>query len=230
MKFKPIIICLLFAYVFPQPAHSDLIEYGSIAGDNVVFSNITETSATTDGPVYGSPTGVGDSISFIPFGFQALSSGGIDFEEGRLSFTVTANMGYEIESIELVEASSFFLFGDDSMVVSNLFGVVNANGSLFSQTESIELRADSFSNQNSFESGFAIQLPNVNQATFVLDSQIFAAALNTGSLASISKDALLIRVTARPVAVPEPTSSAVWAVLGVLCVLRRKQNRSRFCG
>ena len=210
-----------------DPAAADRIDYGSITGDTVVFSQIVETSSTTDGPVYGSPFGFEDTMSFVPFGFQATSFGTLDFEEGRLSFTVTANEGFVIESMELMQASSFLLFGDEAMVMSNLFGVVNADGHLFTASSSIEMRQDNFNNQNSFVTDLKIELPAVQEATVVLDSQILAAAFGPDALASISTDALLIRINTRSAAaIPEPTAAALVPLILATCWCRRRKSRT----
>ena len=223
MKFIHILICLVMVNAFANQALSENINYGDFDGETVFFSQITETSTTTAGPVYGTPTGLGDTLSFVPFGFQATASDDIDFQEGRLSFTVIADDGFAIESISILEATSFVLFGDDSMVVSNLFGVANADASLYSSNSSIAMYSDDFLNGNSFDSKMHIELPGVQQATFVLDSQILAAGIGSGTLASLSKDALVIRVNTRPlVVVPEPSSMFILSVVLSSVLYRRK--------
>lgn len=226
MKFVRLLSCvLLLLCALPDRSVADVTNYESFEGDTVVFGGIQETSTTSDGAVYGAPNGSGDAISFTPFGFSGFSDGELAFQEGRLSVDLTANDGYLIQSIEILEESSFFMFGDDSMVMSNMLGVANADGVLYSDSTSNEMHGNNFAGGNSFQSGFQIELPDVQSATFVLDSQIFAAALGEFDLASISKDALVVRVTTVPVSgVPEPTTTGLLMVLGIGFVSRRSSR------
>lgn len=223
MKFVRLFSCVLLLCAIPDLGVADLIDHGSVVGDTVFFGDIQEISNTYDGAVYGAPAGSGDTLSFTPFGFSGFTDGGVDFHEGRMSVNINANEGYLIQAIEIAEASSFFFFGEDSMVMSNTLGVASANGEIFSNSSSSEMHGDAFTGGNDFETIFSVELPDVESATFVLDSQVFAAALGEFDVASISKDALVVRVITVPTAgIPEPGMAGLFAIGALALVMARR--------
>ena len=216
--------CCAVVLTCASPIEADLYEYDPIEGETVTFSQIEEMSNTSDAPVFGSPFGSGDTVSFVPFGFQSFASGDLDFVEGRLRFDLTANEGFVITAIELVESTSFLLLGDDAMVLSNSFGIANSGGELFESNTTNIFYGDNVTGQNSFQSGFVMELPDVNTLTFLLDAQILASA-SSSQLASLSKDGIVLRVTTERVSViPEPSSSAC-LLLAFGCFAFKRKTR-----
>lgn len=96
------------------PVQAAQINYGSHAGTNVIFVNVTEdTGADEPLPLFGPPTVTGNSMDFNPTGFDAASSGAdSDLTISNLEFMVTAKSGSRIESITLSEAGDTTLAGN----------------------------------------------------------------------------------------------------------------------
>jgi len=61
--------------------------------------------------LFGTPTLVGDVLSFLPTGFSAQTAKGIDFTHSTFAFTVTAHDGFQLDSFDLSEGGSYLYFG-----------------------------------------------------------------------------------------------------------------------
>jgi len=90
------------------------INYGTFAGDNVNYVNVTEDSGADEPlPLFGAPTVTGDSIDFNPIGFDATSmNGGADITDSNLVFMVTSKSGSRISSVTFSEAGDTTLAGN----------------------------------------------------------------------------------------------------------------------
>lgn len=86
------------------------INYGNFSGTDFDFLNVTEDSTSGDPlPLFGAPTVSGNSLDFNPT-FSANSvGGGLDIVEGQLNFTIVANDGAVIDSLDFAEAGDYTL-------------------------------------------------------------------------------------------------------------------------
>ena len=99
------------------------INYGNVVGTNVTFGNVSETSTFGDPePLFGAPTGSGNSLLFSPTNFTAttLGAGGLDQTGALLQTVITATPLYTIDTLNFTE------FGD-----ATLLGVASAGTGVF---------------------------------------------------------------------------------------------------
>ncbi len=66
--------------------------------------------------LFGTPTLVGDTLSFTPVEFQAesLNGAGIDLTNNTVNVQVTAHSGYTFSSIDMIERGDYMLLGGGS--------------------------------------------------------------------------------------------------------------------
>jgi hypothetical protein len=64
--------------------------------------------------LFGTPTLVGDVLSWLPSGLNAHTAKGIDFAHATFAFTITAHDGFQLDSFDLHEGGSYFYFGGRS--------------------------------------------------------------------------------------------------------------------
>jgi hypothetical protein len=101
--------------LFSSITSAATIPYGNFAGATVMYTNVTETSATDPVPLFGAPMVVGDDLSFFDpgaapasLGFGAISAGGVgDVTDSFLSFGVMANPGFGVSSISFSEGGDY---------------------------------------------------------------------------------------------------------------------------
>jgi len=61
--------------------------------------------------LFGTPTLVGDVLTWLPSDFTAQTRRGIDITHSTFRFTVTAHDGFQLDSLALTESGSYFFFG-----------------------------------------------------------------------------------------------------------------------
>jgi hypothetical protein len=108
------------------------INYGTFAGSNVIYVDVTEDSGEDeDLPLFGEPTVTENSIDFNPVGFDASSmDGGSDITDSNLVFMVTAKSGARLQSLTFSEAGDTTLAGNVPMGSMNTASSVTATGVL----------------------------------------------------------------------------------------------------
>ena len=90
------------------------IDHDDFVGQGVSFLDVSEDSTTDPDalPLFGSPTVGGASLDFNGISFASSSSaGGIDLTNGTLTMGIAAQGGNSIDSISLLEAGDYTLFG-----------------------------------------------------------------------------------------------------------------------
>lgn len=127
-------ICALAVCYFSAvslPSHAASINYGSFAGDTVMYMDVTESSDTDPVPLFGAPTVTGDSIDFTPDNFGAASQlhvPAVDHTDGHLTFGVMANPGKSVQTISFQEGGGLTVggFGTDATFVDvSAFGNID---------------------------------------------------------------------------------------------------------
>jgi hypothetical protein len=115
----------------PYAAFGAPISYGTHAGTSVSYVDVTEDTTTGDSlPLFGSPLVTGNSIDFTPpvaFDAEASGAGGSDDTGGRLTFSIQANPGLAIQSVQFSEAGDTTLSGVGSDATST---AVTADGTI----------------------------------------------------------------------------------------------------
>jgi hypothetical protein len=90
------------------PALATQINYGTHAGTDVTYVNVTEdTGADEPLPLFGPPLVTGNSIDFNPLGFDAASAGvDSDITGSNLVFAIAAHIGSRIDTVSLFESGN----------------------------------------------------------------------------------------------------------------------------
>jgi hypothetical protein len=228
------------------PAAAASINYGDfddIPPGTVMFLDVTESSGTDPVPLFGSPSVLGNVLSFDPNGFAASAAGGsADITDGQLNFTAEALSGYAMESLTVSEFGDYTLAGAGTTVTSVVVGIVafatitevdgapitpfTVNASMSQQFDLVNdpgivvpwsggLSIDL--NQALADEGLSYNL-GVTEFDYVMNNQLLAFS-EPGTIAFISKKGFGISLETR---VPEPSTFTL--VLGGLAMLRRRRR------
>ncbi len=161
-------------------ARAASISYGSLAGTNVMFNNIVESSTTDPPPLYGTPTATGNALVFNPPSFGAFASnGGLDFTDGTLNTSIAAKAGQSISKIVVQE------FGD-----YNLESFVGPSSSSLKITAPVFLRIEAVNGVN------LLSPLNLNTTLTFTNGGNFTLPANSGAgifsgIATVDVDAAL---------------------------------------
>lgn len=224
-----------------------LTVHGDLAGSTVDFFGITEDSATDATPLYGAPSAFGDTLVFFPSAFVSSSSeGSSDVTEGTLTVTVTAHHGFIIEKVSLFEQGDWTLSG---VGTSDTF--VDVSGSL--SLEDLTFATGSYSDPLAvlppgyhdltggaggglFSGSAVVDLVGLGLVGVKSVDLTFTNVLESGSEAGTSAliqkkvvgDTTLTIYTGNggPV-IPEPSTFAIWSLLGIAMVGGRWWRRRR---
>lgn len=102
VAFAAIAALLLLWLSFVPPAGAASINYGTFAGTDVTFQNVTEGS-TAVVPLYGPPAVVGNSLDFDPTTYATSSTLGAKLLRGNLTFVIKAGPAARIENVTITE-------------------------------------------------------------------------------------------------------------------------------
>lgn len=107
----PFLVLTLVVALAAAPIASATTFYPDYSGSTIDFTGINETSSFGDPePLFGAPTGVGDSLLFFPSTFLASTAGGgVDQTGSLLNLTMTATGGNTIDTFTITE------FGDATL-------------------------------------------------------------------------------------------------------------------
>src|SRR4051812_344278 len=78
--------------IFAATSHAGSISYGNFGPvpPGVVFTNVTESSATDSVPLYGPPMPFATGLDFNPIGFaSSATAGSSDITDGQLNFGIS---------------------------------------------------------------------------------------------------------------------------------------------
>jgi len=104
------------------------IDHGNFTGDGVSFVAVSEDSITDPDtlPLFGVPTVSGDSLDFNGISFGSTPDGsGIDITNGNLTMGIEAQGSGVIDSISVLEAGDYTLFGvPDSVALASVSAAV----------------------------------------------------------------------------------------------------------
>ncbi len=118
---KSLAIALIAPMMFAAAAQAALpIVYGDRNGSSVFFRAIQESSNTDfnagtgiSNPLWGSPTAVGDALTFnsMAFGASATGANPIDLTDGTLSMVIAARPGFTLSRFTINERGDYSLGG-----------------------------------------------------------------------------------------------------------------------
>ena len=104
------------------------IDHGNFTGEGVLFVAVSEDSLTDPDalPLFGLPTVSGDSLDFNGISFGSTPDGsGIDITNGNLTMGIEAQGSGVIDSISVLEAGDYTLFGvPDSVALASVSAAV----------------------------------------------------------------------------------------------------------
>ena len=245
-----VVIALLTSGAWTGSCGAGTISYGDKGPvpPGVTFTNIAESSATDDVPLYGEPTAYSTGLDFNPSSFAAVANGGSsDVTDGQLNFTVMGAVNLPdfvaINSLSLYESGDFTLAGTGTAATQAIAGaiiqvtVTQINGIDVAPMALIPVNvsvAYDLANDPGVVQPWDMsavidivgQLPQGQVATKVniaIDNQLLAFS-EAQSVAFIAKKEFLLGVgTHGEVVVPEPSSlGMVLSALMLIWPLRRK--------
>ena len=105
-------VLLVGAVGVPSASASYTFNYGNINANTVVYQQVTESTATDDTWLFGTPSVSGDSLTFSPanFGISAVN-GGFDYMDGQLTTSLVSLGDNRIEKLEFTERGDWTLGG-----------------------------------------------------------------------------------------------------------------------
>lgn len=96
---------------FAVSAKAAIITYAppTIVGAQVTYPDVSESSSTNPVPLYGAPSISGNDLVFSNLNFAAVSTNGsgLDFVDGQLNFTLQADPGNFLTSLDLTENGDY---------------------------------------------------------------------------------------------------------------------------
>jgi len=131
MKLRNPILLSLLALALAAPAGATFV-HGNFAGTNVNFVGVQETTQTAGDPepIWGSPTVVGNVMTFSPTSFLATTAGGgFDSDHSTLQMDIDASGLLDtIEIINITEVGDAVLLGGASTgVLLSMAGTIRVN-------------------------------------------------------------------------------------------------------
>ena len=192
--------------------------YTDVSGTNITYTNIFETTNTND-PLFGQPTANGDNLDFPATGFSANAvDAEIDFLNGSIDLTASANSGQTFNSIELSEFGVYFNSGASAFSSVTTFLFVTVDGMTYSDSVT-----QSFSGTGSgaWDASFKITVPDTETAHIQIHNILLSDA-GPGEVASISKRDVDLIINGGGV-IPEPTSAAILFAGLLGTTLRRRR-------
>lgn len=104
---------LLFCLFVVSPVRADVFNYGTISGDDVTFTDISEDTSGGD-PLFGPPQVIGNTLDFDPVNFVATAGAGqpASIVDSQLSFVVTTTTDPNfIDRVRFLERGDYNLAG-----------------------------------------------------------------------------------------------------------------------
>jgi len=233
------ILCFatLFSNISVQAATISYPNLGPLPS-GISFTDISETSGTDPGPLYGPPSAFTTGLDFDPQGFVAQAVGGTgDFTDGQLNFTISGAGGinnisineggdYEVTSLGTAQALvRAFVYLSAAVTQVNGVNVAPINLTA-SQASFSDLSPPTEANGWTLGTSLnvASQLGPNQRATRIevaIDNRLTALS-QSGSMAFIAKKQFTVSVGT----VPEPgTLSLVVLALGLVGTAMARRER-----
>lgn len=185
--------------------------------------------------LFGTPTLVGNLLSFTPDSFKVGTNGGLEtFLDAMLGLRVTAAQGYQVDSVSLWEAGTFLVKGADAAfgvvpmltvtTLDHLGGGTVSGAGEFTGGERVANGGWVAAGPGYTVAGLASKLLQVS-----LDSTLYASSSASSSFAkaTITSAQLTFNVSQVP-AVPEPSAYLMLlAGLGMVGVVARRRSAQR---
>jgi len=212
---KPIAFALLAAFAAAQAQAATL--------SNDAFS-ISYSDQLTQ---FGTPSLIGNNLVFTPSALNATAFGNaFDLNTATFSFTVSANIGYQINGLSLFESGGAYKEGDASAKAIGQL-IVNSIGGA-PQNYSTSFTALAGDGVSTWTGNTSITPASpLSSASITLNNYLVARSNNLDSFATINKGNTQIGFSVA--AVPEPESYAMFlAGLGIVsAVVRRRRQYSQ---
>lgn len=199
--------------------------YGTISGASIDFLNVTETTDTENGAVYGNPQVFGGTnLLFFTNTFSSTSSNGnSDTTDGRLTMTLQAEDGKAIRRVNVTEYGSYSISGNSAKA--------NAIVSLaFDNDPLSEIFNQTFTTVGNNDFTVTTSYDFSGTGTRSLDFELYnwlhteSDATSTANIDILfSNTSVTLEVDTTPVPVP----AAVWmlgSALGPVCWMRRRSR------
>lgn len=234
-------------------ANAASIHYGDFGPDfppgAVMYTDVTESSATDAVPLFGVPDLTGDKLDFDPMGFAAAAADlPSDITDGQLNFGLATLEGAGVLSLLVEESGDFTLYGTGTASTSVAAGISITVEILevdhTALAEPISVFATSSIVRDLPSDGPVILAPwdttvfvdfgpaltaakidyevGVTKAEVVIDNQLLAIS-EPQSIASIAKKDFSIMPGVEGDPVPEPTALGL-LLLGSLVFVQRRRS------
>jgi hypothetical protein len=102
----------------------------ALVGSTVTYPTVSESSSTSSLPLYGTPTVSGNNLIFSNLNFNAISTDAtppLDFVDGQINFTLQADPGTFLQSLNLTEFGDYNVSATPSNPAAVNFGEVFEN-------------------------------------------------------------------------------------------------------
>lgn len=183
--------------------------------------------------LFGTPTVVGDAISWSPTAFTAKTFSDIAFVDASTVLTITAKAGWTLNSFGLAEGGDYAFYGANNLVAAGgELRVTSLSGAVTTSIDNIDVTSGAFLAQASVLpfptrkwTAAADLAVTTSKASVTVENLLFGLASDTtaNDYAFIQKKNAVLTVGVSPV--PEPESYALFlAGLGTLGFLARRRR------
>jgi hypothetical protein len=248
--FAPCVLLLvLVGFGRAQAAPINYGDVDDIPPGAVMYLDVTESSVTDPGPLFGIPNVNLDDLDFDPMGFGASSTNGIsDITDGQLNFGIMTLPGAGLTSLQFSERGDYTLAGTGTGVtqvgagIAVMIEILAVDGAALIQP--LQLFANASISQDlvsgggqdvPWSLGLLIDLgaaltqnnidylEGVSKAKVVLDNTLFAISEQSSIALIVKKDFHVTPGGDLQPDVPEPSALVLAALAAMSLVLRRRR-------
>jgi hypothetical protein len=191
------------------------VPWSSPSGSTAFFDY---SNGQSDKGLFGSPTVVGNTFIFFPSNFQAQAANGqASITSDRLSFTLMAKPGVQIQGITISEAGDYSILGS---------GTVSATGALFATNlNQFGIQSDTLHTTPTFPQGTDSFLTGLwsGYSSVTLPNGWTKVQVVANNIPEIDKKVVGADVVIG-VIIPEPTTISLFGIGGAMWLLRRSRK------
>ncbi len=200
-------------------------DYGDFLGTSVDFLDVSESSSTDAGPLFGTPSAFGDSMMFLPGGFRSISANGSsDSTHGELTLTLRSHADLVLDTITVSHLGDYMLSGAGTPGVSQSVQVLVTGSDLPIAVGAFDANAFELPGDAGF--GFIMEDLVLDLSAFAVSevtlkfTNLLDSYSGSGNTSLIQTKLVQIGATTTAAPVPEPGAMLLFGA-GILLVGRR---------